>query len=422
MNSRFRSRSLRTAIAAALAAACALPPSAAAPPWPEFRGPTGDGVSQERNLPVEWSESRAVAWKTAIPGKAWSSPVIWDGSVWLTNATPDGRRLSAVAVEADTGRVIRDLALFEIDKPQFCHEFNSHASSTPVIEEGRFYAHFGSAGTACIDTRSGAIVWARQDLPCDHFRGPGSSPILVGDLLVVAFDGFDQQYVVALDKRTGRTVWKTDRNIEYGTPDGDMKKAYATATVLEAGGRRQLVVPSAGSTIAYAPATGRELWRIDHGGMNASARPLFAHGLVYVNTSSGGMGLVAVRPDGEGNVTGSKIAWKATQGAGTRTSQLVVGDRIFLVSNGGAASLLDVATGRPVWQKRLGGEFSASPILADSRIYVSNQTGDTFVISAAAPHDVVATNTLDEGCMASPAVFDGAIYLRTKTHLYKLRR
>jgi outer membrane protein assembly factor BamB len=419
------SRSPDLAVAATLtacwlvAASCPVV-SQAATPWPEFRGPTGDGVSQEQHLPLEWSESQGITWKTPLAGKAWSSPVIWDDLVWLTNATEDGTRLSAVAVAVDSGRVVHDIAVFEIATPQFCHPFNSYASSTPVIEGDRLYVHYGSAGTACLDTTSGRILWTRQDLPCDHFRGPGSSPILHGDLLIVAFDGFDLQYVVALDKRTGRTLWRTDRDIDYGTDDGDAKKAYPTARVITSGGREQAVLPSAGATIAYDPNTGTELWRVNHGGMNASARPLFAHGLVYINTAAGGMRFLAVRPDGSGDVTGSHVAWKSAQGGGSRSSQLVLGDRLFLVGDAGTATVLDALTGKAVWQKRLGGEFSASPILADDRIYATNQKGDTFVLSARDPHAVLATNTLDTGCMASPAVFAGAIYLRTKTHLYKI--
>ena len=405
--------------------ACLGVPSArqvsAATPWPAFRGPTGDGVSQERNLPLKWSESQGVAWKTAIPGKAWSSPVIWDRLVWLTNATEDGRRLSAVAVDVAEGRIVHDITVFEIAAPQFCHDFNSYASPTPAIEPGRLYVHYGSAGTACLDTETGKTLWSRQDLPCDHFRGPGSSPIIHGDLLIVAFDGFDLQYVVALDKHTGATVWRKDRNIDYGTDDGDAKKAYCTATVITVAGREQLILPSAGATIAYDPATGAELWRVNHGGMNASARPLFAHGLVFINTAAGGMKFLAVQPDGSGDVTASKIAWKSAQGTGSRSSQLVIGDRLFLVGDAGTATVLDAATGTMVWQKRLGGKFSASPILADGRVYASNQDGETYVITATEPYEVVVTNRLDDGCMASPAVFDGAIYLRTKTHLYRLR-
>jgi outer membrane protein assembly factor BamB len=392
----------------------------AATPWPEFRGATGDGVSQEHNLPVEWSESHGVAWKTPIPGKAWASPVIWDRLVWLANATDDGTRLSVVAVACDSGRVIHDITVFQIATPQFCHAFNSYASCTPVIERDRLYLHYGSAGTACLDTESGKILWTRQDLPCDHFRGPGSSPIIHGDLLIVALDGFDLQYVVALDKATGKTVWRKDRDIDYGTTDGDAKKAYATATVIRSQGREQVIIPSAGATLAYDPTSGEELWRVKHGGMNASARPLFAQGLVYINTAAGGMKFLAVRPDGTGDVSGTHIAWKSSQGTGSRSSQLLLGERLFLLGDAGTASVLDATTGKALWQKRLGGEFSASPILADGRIYASNQGGDTFVLSAADSYPLLATNTLADGCMASPAVFDGSIYLRTKTHLYRL--
>jgi outer membrane protein assembly factor BamB len=154
--------------------------------------------------------------------------------------------------------------------------------------------------------------------------------------------------------------------------------------------------------------------------MNASARPLFAHGMVYINTAAGGMRFLAVRPDGSGDVTGSHIAWKSSQGGGSRSSQLLLGDRLFLLGDAGTATLLDAHSGKAVWQKRLGGEFSASPVLAAGRIYASNQNGDTVVLSASDPYAVLATNTLDDGCMASPAVFAGAIYLRTKTHIYKI--
>lgn len=397
-----------------------MPVAAGEESWNQFRGPTGDGVWHGGPLPVEWSESEGVAWKTPIPGKAWSSPVIADGKVWMTNATEDGTRLSAVALDAATGRVLHDITLFEPAEPAFCHAFNSHASSTPVLDGGRLYAHFGSAGTAAVDTATGAVLWRQETLRCDHHRGPGSSPILHGGRLIVPFDGFDVQYVAALDARDGQVAWRRDRGIDYGTDDGDAKKAYGTGTVIAPGGREQVILPSAGATIAYDPATGAELWRVNHGGMNASARPLHGNGLVYLNTAAGGMKTLAVRPDGSGDVTGSHVAWTSPQGSGSRSSQLLLGERLFHVGDAGTATVLDALTGKAVWQKRLGGEFSASPIVADGRIYCPNQEGQTFVVTATEPYEVIAENTLAEGCMASPAASDGAIYLRTKGHLYKI--
>jgi outer membrane protein assembly factor BamB len=387
--------------------------------WPQFRGPAGDGLSDARGLAVTWSESEHVRWKTPIHGKAWSSPVIWGEQIWMTTATENGKELSAVCVDRESGRVVQDLLVFKIPEPQFCHAFNSYASSTPVIEEGHVYVHFGSPGTACLDTRTGKTLWTRQDLPCDHFRGAGSSPILYSDLLIVALDGYDYQYVVALDKHTGKTAWKQDRNIDYGSDNGDIKKAYCTAMVIEVEGKPQLVLPSAGDTIAYEPATGQELWRVHHGGMNAAARPLFGHGRVFINTAAGGLKLFALRVGGTGDVT-KDIDWKCSQGTSTRSSQLLIGDWIFMVSDAGIATCLDAHTGKAIWQKRLEGEFTSSPLGAEGRVYYSNQDGKTFVVAAEPEYKLLATNTLGAGSMASPAVYGKAIYLRTKTHLYRI--
>ncbi len=388
--------------------------------WPQFRGPMGDGISRATGLPVTWSEMDHVAWKTAIHGKGWSSPVIWDNQIWMTTAPVDGKQLFAVCVDRESGRVVHDVVVFDIAEPQFCHAMNSYASPTPVIEAGRVYVHFGSAGTACLDAGSGKILWTRQDLPCDHFRGPASSPILFGNLLVVAFDGFDYQYVVALDKKTGETVWRRDRNIDYGTEDGDAKKAYCTATVIEVEGQKQLVYPSAGATIAYEPLTGEELWRVNHGGMNASARALVSDGRLYINTAAGGFKLFCMKVGGRGDVTSSAVEWKCSQGVPTRSSQLLIDGKIFMVSDAGIASCLDAASGKSIWQHRLKGDFSASPIWAEGRVYFCNQDGATFVVKAAPEFELLATNMLDGGFMASPAVYDKSLYLRTKTHLYRI--
>lgn len=393
--------------------------------WPEFRGPRGDGTSDATNLPVEFSETKNVAWKTPIKGKAWSSPVIWGRQIWLTSATEDGKELYALCVDRDSGKILRDMTVFRIAEPAYCHPFNSYASCTPVIEDGRVYVHYGSAGTAAIDTSTGKLLWTRQDLPCDHFRGPGSSPILSGELLIVCYDGVDQQYLVAFDKHTGKTVWKRDRTIDYearNVKDGDHKKAYSTPVVIEVNGQPQLISSAAVATFAYDPATGEELWRVYHGGMNTSVRPLYSQGLLILNTAAGGDKLLAVRPDGRGDVTDTHIAWKYGQAVATRPSQVIVGDLLYMVSDNGVASCLEVKTAKTVWQHRLGGDYSASPLYADGKIYFFSQQGKIPVIEPGREFKLLATNELKDGFMASPAVADNALFPRTTAALYRLQK
>ncbi len=413
---------LRVALALCLITSLAITSARAGENWPQFRGPRGEGMTAETGLPVTWSETENIAWKTPIPGKAWSSPVIWDNQIWVTNAPEDGKQLYAVCIDRESGRIVHDIKVFDIAEPQFCYPLNSYASCTPVIEEGRVYVHFGAHGTACLDTGSGKVLWTRQDLECNHFRGPASSPILHGNLLVVAYDGYDQQYVVAFNKQTGETVWKRDRNIEYGTDNGDMKKGYGTARVIEVDGIEQLVYPSAGATIAYVPETGEEIWRMNHGGMNACNTPLVGHGLLYLNSAAGGFRLFAMRLGGTGDLTKTNVEWKTSQGVPTRPSTVLVGDLLFMVADNAVVTCLDAKTGERVWNKRLEGEFSSSPIYADGRIYFSNQDGQSFVVAASRKYELLATNMLDAGCMASPAVYDKAIYLRTKEALYRIEQ
>ena len=188
-----------------------LPLMRAAENWPQFRGPDGTGHSDARGLPLRWSETGSVIWKTAIHDRGWSSPVIYGKQIWLTSANKDGRELFVLCIDRDTGKVIRDWKLLDIAQPQYVHPFNTPASPTPVIEEGRIYITFGAAGTACIDTRTFRVLWERRDIECNHFRGAGSSPILFRNLLLMHFDGSDRQFVMALDKTTGKTVWQTKR-------------------------------------------------------------------------------------------------------------------------------------------------------------------------------------------------------------------
>lgn len=394
--------------------------ASAAENWPEFRGPHGDGRSNEPNLPTKWSEKENVVWKTPIQGKAWSSPVVWDNQVWVTTATPDGKKLSAVGVDLETGKVVHDVVVFEIEKPQFVIERNSYASSTPVIDAGRLFVHYGSHGTACIDTSSGKVLWKRQDLPCNHHRGAASSPIGFENLLILTFDGFDVQYLVALDKKTGETVWKRDRNIQYDSDNGDIKKAYGTPLVFQFGGKAQLYSPSAGASIAYDPRTGEELWRVKSGGMNASARPVFAHDQLFATTADGGFKLFAVKPDGQGDVTKSHVLWKQTKGVPKHSSQVIVGDLMFMCAESGVLTCIDLKDGEVVWQERFGGSFTASPLVAGNHVYFFSEDGSCPVVAAGRKYELLASNKLDDGFMASPAAAKNSLILRTTKNLYRI--
>ncbi|HEV2946795.1 MAG TPA: PQQ-binding-like beta-propeller repeat protein [Gemmataceae bacterium] len=395
--------------------------------WPEFRGPSGDGHSDAVGLPTRWSENENIKWKVAIHDKGWSSPVIWGNQIWLTTATTDGHKLFVMCVDRETGKILHDIKLFDVEKPGYCIPTNSYASPTPVVEAGRVYVHFGIYGTACLDTNTGQTLWSRRDLPCDHFRAPGSSPILYGDSLFVNFDGFDVQYVVALDKATGKTRWKSDRNIDYGTDNGDLKKAFCTPKVIQVNGQAQLISPSAVATIAYDPANGHELWKVYHGGMNAAARPLFADGRVFLTTGDRGSPgewhrLLAINPDAHGDVTKSHVLWTHDKGVPARSSFLLVDDLLFMVSDNGVVSCLEAKSGKEVWQQRVGGTYYASPIYAEGHLYFFDDGGDSHVLEAGREPKVLAHNHLDAGCMASPAVAGKALFLRTKTHLYRIEQ
>jgi outer membrane protein assembly factor BamB len=387
--------------------------------WPQFRGPDGDGMSDANELPVKFGEHENLRWKTPIEGKAWSSPVVWRDEVWVTTATPDGKELGAVCVDLDSGKIKHNMQLFHIAEPQYCIDYNSYASPTPVIEAGRLYAHFGSAGTACINTGIGKVEWTRQDLPCNHYRGPGSSPILVDELLILTFDGFDYNYLAALNKRTGEGVWKQDRNIEYKTDNGDYHKAFSTPQLIDVDGKRQLVSPSAEATIAYDPQDGKEIWRVRTGGMNAATRPVYRNGLVYCIAPAGGIQLFAVDPKGSGDITGTNVVWKNGKGAASRASPLLLDDLLFENSDTGVLTCLDAKTSKQIWQQRTSAKMSASPVYADGKIYFFGEDGEAPVIEAGREFKLLAENHLDDGCMASPAIVGKSLIVRTKTSLYR---
>lgn len=397
--------------------------------WPQFRGPDGNGHARATGLPTNWSESQNVVWKTPIHDRGWSSPVIYGNQIWLTTATKDGRQLFALCLDKQTGRIIRDIKLFEVAQPQYAHPFNTYASPTPVIEDGRVYITFGSPGTACIDTRTFKVIWERRDIECNHFRGAGSSPILFRNLLLMHFDGSDHQFVIALDKRTGKTVWQTKRSVDYrdldekGQPaaEGDFRKAFATPHMAMINGQWEMISLGSRAAYGYEPMTGRELWRVEeHAQFSASTRPVLGHGMIFFPTGFSAGQLFAVRAGGRGVITDSHVAWKLKRGVSNKPSILLIDDLIYMISDAGILNCVEAKTGQLVWLKRIGGEFSASPIYADGRIWLFDEEGKATVIKPGRAFELVAENKLDEGCLASPAVSGKALFVRTRTHLYRL--
>ncbi len=392
--------------------------------WPEFRGPNGNGHAGSARLPLHWSETNNVVWKTDIPYRGWSSPVIHGEQVWLTTATADGHKLFAVCVNGQTGQIINDIHVFDVESPQRIAADNTYASPTPVIEEGRVYVHYGTYGTACLDTDTGDVLWTRRDLNCDHESGagPNSSPMLVGNMLVVNVDGRDVQYVIAIDKTTGDTVWKTDRSFDYSTVPIHKRKAYSMPILIPREDGGQLVSIGGQAVYSYIPESGEEIWKVRNDGFSIAPRPVFDAGLLFMTTDHDHPELWAVRPDGTGDVTDSHVQWKNRKGIPSRSSPLLVNDLLFTVNHKGIASCFESASGDLVWKQRLPGKYSASPILASQRIYFFNEDAICTVIKPRRDFEVLATSQLNkEQLMASPAVAGDSLFIRTESHLYRLQ-
>lgn len=382
--------------------------------WPQFRGPTGQGHSAERGLPLEWSESRSVRWKVPVAGRGWSSPVVAGGRVWLTTAVTgrDGASLRVLAYEVDTGREAVNVELFGLRNAALLNAKNSHASPTPIVDGDRVYVHFGAEGTAAITT-AGEIVWKAR-VPYTNQHGTGGSPVLYDDLLIFNCDGWDAAFVIALDARTGTTRWKTNRR-------SPADQAYTTPLVIRVGERDQLISVGAYRAAAYEPRTGREIWRVSYrDGFSNVPRPVFGGGLVYIATGFQQPSLIAVRADGTGDVTRTHLVWTQQRAAPFTPSPLLVGDVLYTVSDIGIAAALDARTGVPHWLQRLGGNYSASPVLADGRVHFQSEEGITTVIAPGTEFRVLARNQLDGAMLASMAVSGGSIFIRTDTHVYRL--
>jgi outer membrane protein assembly factor BamB len=395
--------------------------------WPQFRGPTGQGVAETADPPAEWDQKTNVAWRTELPGLGWSSPVVAGGKVYLTTAVGDAGKkggkaadvsLRAVCLDAATGKIVWNVEVFkpEADAARAKHGKNSLASPTPVVEGGRVFVHFGHMGTACLNTADGAKVWATTKLRYSPTHGNGGSPVLAGRHLIFSIDGTEKQAVVALDAATGAVAWETPRKVE-----GVKKFSFCTPLVIEVNGKQQVVSPGSGVVMACDPATGKEVWRVRYGtGYSVVPRPVYGHGLVYVSSGYDNPVVYAIRPDGTGDVTDTHVAWAAKKGGPRNASPVLVGADLYMVSDDGLLGCLDAKTGKPRWSESLGGKFSASLLAAGGRLYAFSEEGVGTVVRPGPEFEGVRANKLGERVLASPAVDGNALLVRTEKALYRI--
>ncbi len=416
--------------------------------WPQFRGASGDGIVQGQSIPTDFSETQNVTWKTELPGRGWSSPVIADDVVWLTTAIenlPSEEEkialfkakdvqenkfsqlavaktisLKLLSVDFKTGKLLRTIDLVEVADPDPIHSLNSYASPTPVIDGDSVFCHFGTFGTFCVSRSSGAIVWNRT-LPLEHGVGPGSSPFVYQDRLILIQDGMDRQYVIALDTKTGEKIWEVDRP-EMDAPDGDMKKSYCTPVlVTDKKGREQLICMGSQWIVSYAPSSGEEIWRIRHGnGFSVVPRPVVGDDVVYFCTGYGKPMLWAAKIDGSGDVTDTHVRWQVKKGIPAKPSPLLLNDLIYVIDDNGVASCFEIETGNEIWKQRIGGKYSASPVFVGGLILFGSQEGKVTFIEPGREFRIVAENEIDGQIMASPVIVSNALILRTDSALYRI--
>jgi outer membrane protein assembly factor BamB len=391
--------------------------------WPEFRGPGKQGHSSETGLPTTWSETENVRWKSPVPGNGWSSPIVVADRIYLTTAVPTDETaeksdlsLRTLCYNATTGEQIWNTEVFlevAATAPGI-HQKNSHASPTPILEGDRLYVHFGHEGTACLDL-DGNIIWSTNELRYPPVHGGGPSPVIWRDRLILTCDGGEGAFVAAISKDKGELLWKHERGIP-----APKTFSFCTPLIINVAGQDQVIVPGANVVSALDPETGVPIWSYTYEGYSVVPRPLFAHGLIYISTGYDVPKILAIRPDGTGDVTATHLAWEFDKNAPNTPSMLVIGNELYMVSDNGVASCLDALTGERHWQKRLGGNFSSSLLFADGKIYLPDESGKTTVIAPGTEYEELAANTLNERLLASFATAPGALFIRTEGNLYRI--
>lgn len=396
--------------------------------WPEFRGPAQNGTTSVVSLPLEWSaepgQEKNIIWQTPTEGLGWSSPVIVGDRIYITSARPDtsddGKPTGAQSLilsiyNVETGALIAHRPLFQqpADAPDI-HKKNSHASPTLVAHEGRLYVHFGHQGTACTDLE-GDILWSNRNHAYPPVHGNGGSPIVVGDRLIVTCDGGEAPYTLALDLATGNDVWKTPRRIQCDRPF-----SFATPQWIEVDGRAQIISPGSDIVQSLDPATGKILWTVSYSGFSVVPRPIFHRGLVFVCTGYMAPKLLAIDPTGSGDVTDTHVRWTFSAGVPNTPSLVPVDDQIVMVSDGGVATGIRADDGKKLWQKRLGGNYSASPFALRNRVYFQSESGEAIVMEIGESANEIARASLPGRVFASYAVHAKDLIIRTEDRLFRI--
>lgn len=413
--------------------------------WPQWRGVEGQGHAlHASDLPVNWSSTKNVAWHVDLPGRGHSSPVINGQQIWVTTAVEkeaseeeaEKRQkdntgdqpltllshvsLRALCIDRETGKTLQDIEVLGLDDPQWVHKLNSYASPTPVLDKGRLFCHFGALGSACVDVKTGQVLWRNTELAVNHENGPGSTPVLWNDLMIFHMDGSDQQFVVALNANDGKLAWKTDRSGEL-RDNPQMRKSYATPLLIEVEGKPQLISPGADWLYAYDPASGRELWKFQYGelGFSNVPRPVFGNGVLFLSTGFGKTEMLALKVKGE---KVPEVLWRHKKGTPRMPSPILIGDQLYFVSDNGILSCLDAKKGKVLWQERLNGNYSSSPIFADGHLYLCSQEGKVQVVEPGTKYNLLAENNMESPIMASPVALGRALYLRTANGLYRIQK
>ena len=395
--------------------------------WTHLRGDQLDGYASGTDYPLNFSENQNLVWKTAIEGLGWSSPVVWNKQIWLTTATRKGDKMSAICIDFDSGEIIREILLFEPVAIQRIHATNSYATPTPAIEDGFVYVHYGTYGTACINTSDFSVVWSRTDMNCEHMQGAASSLFLYDNMLIVHIEGTDNQYIASMNKKTGATIWQTHRPEEFYRDVAPVyKKAYTTPLVVNVEGREQLISNGAQMCFAYDVRTGEEIWSVWYGYDSTVGMPLTYGGLVFFNSgwifqenTPNFVKFFAVDPRGKGDVSKTHVVWESDQDIPQISTPVIVDGKIYMIHERGAISCLDALTGKVIWKDKLQGQFNASPIFAGGHLYIPEVKGTVYIIKPGDQFNTVAENKLDAVLKATPALVGGSIILRSETHLYR---